>query len=62
MKSIMDALEENTGKRPVEIADRLNAIKDDDLLKSLLRTAVKTNMLEQFITTLVEIELSLKSK
>ncbi len=60
--SIMDALEESTGYRPVELADRLNAINEDNLLKDLLRTAIKTTTLEQFVKKLDEIEEGIKKQ
>lgn len=58
--SIMDALEENTGNRPVELAERLSVIEEDYLLKDLLRTAIKATTLEQFVKKLNEIEQSMK--
>lgn len=57
---ILEALEENTGRKPGELTERLSAIKDEDSLRKLHRIAIKSSNLDQLMHTLEEIERNIK--
>jgi len=48
VEAIMEALEENIGQKPKWLMDSLSSVKDRDLLKKILRLAVKARNLEEF--------------
>ena len=48
VEAILEALEENTGQRPGWLKESLSTIKDGDLLKKILRRAVKSKSVEEF--------------
>ncbi|MFZ5633099.1 MAG: hypothetical protein ACOY40_09665 [Bacillota bacterium] len=49
---ILEALEEKTGGKPCELAERLSAINDSESLRKLHRIAVKSAMLDQLMISL----------
>jgi len=54
---ILEALKENTGKKPDKFLEtRLRSIKDDDILIKLFHVAIKVNSIEQFMIALKEVE------
>ncbi|BAF58361.1 hypothetical protein PTH_0180 [Pelotomaculum thermopropionicum SI] len=55
VESILEALEENTGQRPAGLKESLSAVKDGELLKKILRRAVKARTLEDFELALKEL-------
>jgi len=54
-EAIIEALEENTGQRPAWIKKSLSAVNDRDLLKKILRRAVKARTMEEFELALKEL-------
>lgn len=46
VEAIMETLEENTGQRPAGLKESLSTIKDAELLKKILRRAVKARTIE----------------
>ncbi len=55
VESIIETLEENTGQRPNWIKESLSAVNDKDLLKRILRRAVKSKTMEEFEIALKEL-------
>jgi len=55
VEAIMEALEENTGHRPAGLKENLSAVRDGELLKKILRRAVKARTLEDFELALKEL-------
>jgi len=55
IESIIETLEENTGQRPIWIKESLSAINDKDLLKKILRRAVKSKTIKEFELALKEL-------
>jgi len=54
-EAIIEALEENTGQRPAWIKESISAVNDRDLLKKILRRAVKARTMEEFELALKEL-------
>ena len=52
VEAITDALKENTGSCPDDVQKKLHGIQDLDKLKVLLRRAVKTEDIDEFIEAL----------
>ncbi|HHW43521.1 MAG TPA: Rpn family recombination-promoting nuclease/putative transposase, partial [Desulfotomaculum sp.] len=52
IEAILEALEENTGRYPGHLAEKLRSIQDMGTLKSLFRRAVKVKSLEEFMSAL----------
>jgi len=48
VEAILEALEENTGQRPARLKENLSTVKDRELLKKILRRAVKSKTMEEF--------------
>ncbi|MCS5697395.1 hypothetical protein NZJ93_15110, partial [Desulfofundulus thermocisternus] len=55
IEAILEALEENTGQYPEELAARLRTIKDVETLKMLFRRAVRVKSLEEFQAVLSDV-------
>jgi len=55
-EAILEAVEENTGQRPVGLKEILSGIRDSDMLKKILRRAVKAKTFEEFETVLMELK------
>ncbi|AEG14305.1 hypothetical protein Desku_0697 [Desulfofundulus kuznetsovii DSM 6115] len=55
IEAILVVLEENIGRYPSELAVRLRAIKDMEILKMLFRRAVRVKSLEEFLAILNDI-------
>ncbi len=51
----MEALEENTKQRPAGLKENLLTVKDSELLKKILRRAVKARTIEDFELSLKEL-------
>jgi predicted transposase YdaD len=54
--AIMEAVEENTGRRPGWLKERLSGIRDSDLLKKILRRAVKAKTFEEFEMVFIDLK------
>jgi len=48
IEAILEALVENTGQRPAGLQESLSIVQDRDLLKKILRRAIKTKSLDDF--------------
>ncbi len=48
IEAIIEALEENTGQRPAWVKESLSKVNERDLLKKILRRAVKSKSIEEF--------------
>jgi len=55
IESILETLEENTGQRPSWIKESLSAVNDRELLKGILRRAVKSKTIKEFELALKEL-------
>lgn len=55
VEAIIEALEENTGQKPNWIKKSLSAVDDRDLLKKILRRAVKSKTMVEFNQALKEL-------
>ncbi|OPX92211.1 MAG: hypothetical protein A4E52_00077 [Pelotomaculum sp. PtaB.Bin013] len=56
VEAIMEALEENTGQRPVGLKERLSEIRNSDILKKILRRAVKAKTFEEFESVFIDLK------
>ena len=55
IEAIIETLEENTGQKPAWVKERLSKVNDSDLLKKILRRAVKSKSIEEFEIVLEEL-------
>lgn len=56
VEAILEALEENTGQRPAGLKERLSGIRDSDMLKKILRRAVKAKTFEEFEMVFIDLK------
>ena len=56
IEAILEAVEENTGQRPAWLKERLSGIRDSDILKKILRRAVKAKTFGEFEMVFIDLK------